>query len=410
MLALGERVEADRRDGRDRRALGIIARQAIFKGLSFTTLEDLAAFGEVRRLEPGERLLVPGEINDHLYLLLTGLLDVRIDHPDAKGGIVIQPGECAGEISIIDGKPATAYVSAAEPSTILAVPGDKFWEEFMPNTELARNFMKLFADRFRARNQLIQQAVEDRLQYEHLEKELAIAEQIQASMLPHDISLGPGVEVVAEMLPAKHVGGDFYDVFEIDDDEFCVAVGDVAGKGVPAALFMVRAMTILRAEMLKSQPIEEAVAALNYALSQDNARCMFVTLAVVVINRHSGDARYVSAGHNPPALGIGGADFTLLSRPSGILLGVDECARYQTARFTLAEDDVLVLYTDGITEAMNAEKELFAESRLLDCLNEHPVESSAKLSARLIDSVSEFSSGIPQSDDLTLVVARRRRA
>ena len=162
--------------------------------------------------------------------------------------------------------------------------------------------MRLFAERFRARNQLMQQAVEDRLRYEHLQKELAIAEQIQASMLPRDFSLGPGVDVVAEMSAARHVGGDFYDVFKLNDDEFCVAVGDVAGKGIPAALFVVKAMTILRTEMMKQQPVDRALAALNRALCKGNERCMFVTIAVVAIDTVTGDCRYVSAGHNPAAL------------------------------------------------------------------------------------------------------------
>jgi sigma-B regulation protein RsbU (phosphoserine phosphatase) len=161
--------------------------------------------------------------------------------------------------------------------------------------------------------------------------------------------------------------------------------------------------------MLKRQPVEEAVGALNRALSQDNAPCMFVTLAVLVINRFNGEVRYVSAGHNPPALGVGGVDFAFVSPPSGILLGIEESARYEAARFTLAEDDVLVLYTDGVTEAMNAEKELFAEPRLLDCLNDSPATSSSELATRLTDSVAEFSSGAPQSDDMTLVIVRRGR-
>ena len=134
---------------------------------------------------------------------------------------------------------------------------------------------------------------------------------------------------------------------------------------------------------------------------------MFVTLAVLVINRFNGEAHYVSAGHNPPALGVGGVDFAFVSPPSGIPLGIEESARYEAARLALAEDDVLVLYTDGVTEAMNAEKELFAEPRLLDCLNDGPATSSSELAARLTDSVAQFSRGAPQSDDMTLVIVRR---
>ncbi len=408
ILATGERFESERRNGQDRRQLGSIARQAIFTEIPFSTLEHLAHLWEVRHVDPGQRLLTPGEMNDRLYLLLDGQLEVHIDAPDAETGILIQPGECTGEISIIDGKPATAFVIAAQPSTVLAIPDDRFWSEFMPHPGLARNFMRLFAERFRARNALMQQALEDRLRYEHLEKELAIAAQIQLSMLPHAFDPGDRVDIDARMLPARQVGGDFYDVFNISDDELCIAVGDVSGKGVPASLFMVRVMTMLRTEVQKAQPIEAAIAALNGALSQDNEQCMFVTLAVIVINRRDGGCRYLSGGHNPSVLGVDGRDFGFLSPPGGILIGIEPSAQFEAAHMQLSEGDVLVLYTDGVTEAMDTDGQLFAEPRMLECLNRQAVISSSELSDRLIDAVREHAGEAAQSDDLTLVVVRFR--
>lgn len=406
----GELVDSDRRSGPDRRRLGRIAVQAIFENLDYSTLESLAKQCEIRQLQPGERLLSPGQMNHHLYLVLDGCLNVHLDKEDGEGGFLIEPGECTGEISIIDGRPASAFVVAAEPSAVLAVPEADFWSRFMPNPEIARNFMRLFAERFRARSQLMQKALEERLRYEHLEKELGIAQEIQAGMLPRKLDLRPELDIVAEMVPARHVGGDFFDVFAIGNDDYCIAVGDVSGKGVPAALFMVRAMTLLRTEMLKPQSLESAVQALNAALCRDNARCMFVTLVVGVLNRRGGAFRFVVAGHNPLIFGDAAGNYRYLPSPAGLLAGVDESATYETASVTLNRGEVLMLYTDGITEAMNGGHELFSEARLLDCLQGASSDSAEELAGRVNRAVKAFVAEAPSSDDLTLVILRYQGA
>lgn len=406
ILRSGERIAKDRRNGDDRRRLGNVARQALFEGIPYSTLERLAKHCELQNLDPGECLLTPGQKNDCLYLLLEGQLKVHIDHLGAQGGILIEPGECAGEISIIDGKPATAYVVATQRSTILVVPELRFWNEFMPNPALARNFMRLFANRFRARNQLIQQALEERLRYEHLQKELGIAQEIQAGMLRHDLDLMPEIDIVAEMVPARFVGGDFYDVFAVGAHEYCIAIGDVAGKGVPAALLMVRAMTLLRTEMRKRQPLDSTVQQLNVALCKNNALCMFVTLLVGIIDRRTGEFRYVVAGHNPLIYGEAGKGFRFLPRPAGIVAGVDEHATYEVASLKFAGGDIALFYTDGITEARNERRELFTEERLLDCLGAVPSGASSELAGRINGAVRGFVGNAPPSDDLTFVILR----
>ena len=120
------------------------------------TLEALLDYCELRQLAPGELLLSPGETNDTLYLLLEGRLNVNLERSTGDGDFVIEPGECVGEISIIDGRPATAFVAAAQPSVLMAVSAGNFWSKFITNPQIARNFMRLFAERFRARNQMMQ--------------------------------------------------------------------------------------------------------------------------------------------------------------------------------------------------------------------------------------------------------------
>ena len=351
-LASGDQIPNDRRSGRDRRKLDSVARHPLFKGVPFNVIELLAEGCEFRHLDKGEQLLAPNQANSHLFLILEGGLEVHIDQVDSPSGIEIVAGECTGEISIIDGKPASAYVIAGERTLLLAIPENRFWSEFVRYPAIAKNFMKMFAERFRARNDMMQQAIEEHLRFEAMEKELGVAAQIQLSMLPQDLDLGAEVDVFASMQPARHVGGDFYDVCQVTEDKFYVAVGDVAGKGVPASLFVVRAMTILRTEMLKQYPVEFAVSALNRALCKNNDTFMFVTLAVVEFDRRTGRGRYVSAGHNPLVVGRAGESYQYLAKPAGILAGIEPDTRYEAVDLDLARDDVLLMYSDGVTEAM----------------------------------------------------------
>ncbi len=259
----------------------------------------------IRQLQAGDVLLAPGTPNRNLYLLLRGRLKVHVGRLDADA-VAIEPGECVGEISLIDGEPPTGYVIADEPGEVLVVTETQLWEQLLRVPEIAKNFTRLFAARFRARSAAMQRALEQQLRYQHLQRELAIARDIQTGMLPRDVRLGPEIEIAAQMTPAHEIGGDFYDIFPIGREEYCLAIGDVSGKGIPAALFMVKTMTVLRTELLKEQPIEEALRRLNMLLCEDNARCMFATLIVATVNKVTGVVRYANAGHDPIVFGEGG--------------------------------------------------------------------------------------------------------
>jgi phosphoserine phosphatase RsbU/P len=379
---------------------------ALFEGVAAEVLQPLLKQCEIRELQPGEILLAPGEPNPCLYLVLRGRLEAHIDKADSEKGFVITPGECTGEISIIDGKLPTAFVVAVVPSVVLVLPETILWDGFLSNSRINRNFMRLMAERFRGVNRAMQQALEQELRYEHLQKELAIARDIQSGMLPRALDLGLEVDIAAEMVPAQEVGGDFYDVFPIGGDSCCVVVADVSGKGVPAALFMVRTMALLRAELLRDQALEDALGRVNVLLCEDNPTCMFATLAVAIVNRRTGHCQYANAGHDPIVFGQEGSVYRALPQPRGVLVGVDNRATYAAASLTLKPNDTLVLYTDGVTEAMNGTRELFTRARLMECLQEAPAVSAADLAARIHRSVERFAAGARPSDDLTLVVLR----
>ncbi len=410
-LRTGEVIQSDRRSNRERRKYGFISRQSFFSGVPYSALEPLVELCAELHLKPGALLIEPGQRNHHLYLLLDGRLKVHIDKAGSEEGFLIEPGECMGEISIVDGQLTTAYVVAEAASRILAIPEDVLWHEFFKIPEIARNFMRLFARRFRSRNRAMQQALEQKLRWEHLQRELSIAQDIQAGMLPAGDALcaeHPQVDIQAKMTPAFEVGGDFFDTFALDGNRICLALGDVSGKGIPAALFMVRAMTLLREEMLRQSDLRTAMRHLNVKLCQDNARCMLATLIVGVLDVSAGRFSYVNAGHNRPVFGPGGGRFQFLESPAGILLGVDEDAEYEMAVQRLDRNDVLVLYSDGVTEAMNRHRELFSDQRLCALLSSAETRD-AQQTVHLIESaVHGFSAGCPQSDDLTVLAVRYR--
>ena len=380
----------------------------LFAGIPDDLLEQFLYQCEYRCIRSWEQLLSPGQVNLYLYVLLSGQLNAHVNEHEADKGFRILPGEFVGEVSIVDNQPPTSYVTAALDSLLLCIPESLLWAEFIMLPEAARNMLKQIIKRVRARNQAVQKSLEQALRLEMLDKELLIAQQLQTSMLPQP-PLFPGmanIDAAAFMLPAKVVGGDLYDAFVLDERRICFAIGDVAGKGIPAALFMMRSITVLRSEMMLTKDLRQTMRAVNNTLSQDNPHSMFVTLMVCVLDLHSGELQYANGGHNRPLLGSPAQGFYYLEQPKGILMGIAPDAEYEVARHSLQPGDMLVLYTDGVTEACNPAQAEFSEPGLLDFMNQRQALSAGAALDGILAAVQEFAAGAEQSDDLTLLVVR----
>ncbi|MGZ8158297.1 MAG: PP2C family protein-serine/threonine phosphatase [Methylobacter sp.] len=376
--------------------------------IPFYLLEPFLLKCEYKLVECRELLISPGQNNHYLYVLLSGQLSAHINPLELDKGFRVLPGEFVGEVSIVDNQAPTSYVSASQDSLLLCIHETVLWTDFFQIPGAARNILQQITKRARARNLSIQKSLEQTLRLEHLEKELRIAQDLQASMLPQPpfFPAHPQVEVDALMKAAKEVGGDFFDAFALDAGRICVAIGDVAGKGIPAALFMVRSITVLRTEMLKSKDLLQTISAMNVILSQDNPQCMFVTLMICVLDLSNGHLEYVNGGHNRPLFGNSRNGFDYLQQPAGILVGINPKAVYQIATYDLHSGDTLILYTDGVTEANNQAQEEFTEPRLLAIINGQEQQTASGIVAKIQDAVQDFASGAEQSDDLTLLVLR----
>ena len=213
----------------------------------------------------------------------------------------------------------------------------------------------------------------------------------------------------ALIVPAREVGGDFYDFFPLDEHRLCFLIADVSGKGVPAALFMAVTKTLIKSTARDRHSSAEILTQVNAELAADNPNNMFVTVFCGVLDARTGDLEYTNAGHNPPVLiGADGQSPRLLKGTPQLLLGIMEGVVYRSASLRLAPGERLLLYTDGVTEAMNAQDAFYSEARLLDTLESEPQPDLAGLLAMLLERVQSFAGETPQSDDITLLAIEYR--
>ena len=233
-------------------------------------------------------------------------------------------------------------------------------------------------------------------------KEMAIASDIQNGMLPENILDNDVFSVSAQMLPARTVGGDFYDFFKVDDTHVAIVIADVSGKGMPASLFMASAKSAIRSNLANGLQPDMVMKKTNLVLCDSNREKMFVTAWLGIIDLEDGRLSYVNAGHNPPFI-IRGGNTEKLSDPPNFILGRKKRVDYKEHRTTLQEGDILFLYTDGVTEAVGPDGSMYGESRLEDVLVRARGTTGDVLDS--VDSdVRAFVNGVERSDDMTIVV------
>lgn len=245
---------------------------------------------------------------------------------------------------------------------------------------------------------------------ERIQSELKVATDIQASLLPRLFPAFPDrpeLDIYASMDPAKEVGGDFYDFFFIDDRNLCFLIADVSDKGVPAALYMMVAKTLLKSEGQRLGEPDQILSCVNNILASDNDTCMFATVFCAILDTVTGEVRFANAGHNPPLI-MDAKGIRYLNPKSGFVLGPMPDSAYETERITLQPGDKLFLYTDGVTEASNHAQEVYGEPQLLKALQHAAKEDLADLIYYIRAEVARHANGAPQSDDITMVAITYR--
>ena len=252
-----------------------------------------------------------------------------------------------------------------------------------------------------------------RAQQRAREAEMASAAAIQRSMLPGmqpDDTAHGELDIFAKMIPAREVGGDLYDIVKLDENRVAVSIGDVCGKGVPASLFMAMTQTVMRLVVRSGEDLQAEIKAANKMLVANNREEMFTTLFCGVLDVASGTMTYCNCGHNPPlVLRKGGEAFEPL-RNCGPPLGMFDDMSYAPRSIALAPGDMVLLYTDGVTEAEDAQSAQFGMKRLEEAILEMRGEPAHSAVEHVIKRVAEFVKGAPQSDDITCVAVVRNEA
>jgi sigma-B regulation protein RsbU (phosphoserine phosphatase) len=397
----------ERRSG-DRRKMRV-GWVAMFHGADEAAVLAALTDSEVWFLSAGETLLKPGDVNTSIYVLLSGKLGAYLDSKDdINAAIPILPGECIGELSAIDGKSASAFVVALSGVRILRLTQQVFWDQLMIIPGVARNMMKHFTSRMRRTNDAVLENQRKQLELQHIRKELEVAQQLQASMLPLRRPLFPDrdeIEIAALMEPASEVGGDLFDAFFVDDRHLFICIGDVSGHGIAAAIFMARTIGLMRITAMDTLRPDEMLVRINEQLCIGNDTNLFATLFCAFLDVDSGRLVYSNGGHCAPIL-LFGNTVKPLDIPSGTLVGAIPGLTYTSKEITLRPGETLICYTDGVTEARNTADEEFSEDRLGQVIENASKQSLEEMMDTIRSGVSNFTGTGLLDDDCALLSFR----
>lgn len=406
----GTEVNANERRGSERRGSRAITNTALFHGAAQADIDRIVARCELRPCQANEVLFAAGERHRCVLIAIDGRLEVHLDAPDSAMYVELGPGECVGELSVADGKPISAWVVAAVPCQLLVIPEPVFVDMVLAVPSIARNLVVILSERMRRSNLQIVARTRAAMELEALQRELDVAREIQSSMLPV-APLFPGLPAIegqGYMRAARQVGGDFYDAMILSDGRVFIAIGDVCNKGMPAALFMVRTLTVLRGEATAidrdpERHLARLAARCNDLLNQSNDANQFVTVFCALLDPERGSMHYVNAGHCPPIVRAPGSEPCFLGGPRNPLLGIVPGLQFKVGCVELRGGSLIVLYTDGVTEAESASGDMFGDEPLLGVVGAPHAADAATCVQSIVDAVDAFSAGHPQSDDLTLL-------
>lgn len=247
---------------------------------------------------------------------------------------------------------------------------------------------------------------QEALEKKRLESEMELAFEIQKNLLPNTVPILKKYQLAGMSIPSRMVGGDYYDFVRLDENKLLIAIADVSGKGIPAAILMANVQAALRVLAPLKLQLKELVSRINSLVYHNTTPDKFVTMFFALLDEKEGTIEFINAGHNPPFLLRQSGKFELLTE-GGIILGFsDNLFEYLQGKISLQSGDVIVFYTDGVTEALNKEKEEYDEERLQRIIIKSADKNATSVLNSIMSDVDEFVSGFPQYDDITLVVLK----
>lgn len=351
---------------------------------------------EYCKFHKGQDIVTYGmNADDGMYIIINGNATVLSE----KGNVIgkMKSGGFVGEMALISGKGRSATVRADDDVEAVRISRALFDDVVKKNPDCYAIFMEtLYAN---LTNVITEQ--------QKIKAELEIASKIQESSLPKKFN-DFDIETYALMSPAKSVGGDFYDIFKIDNSHTCLVIADVSGKGISASLFMLMAKMVIKNLAKLNIPVNEILERANNELCENNDANMFVTVFIGVYDSNNGEFKYANAGHNLPIVLSQEKEPKFIDATSGFVLAGIENIKYQEFSTVLNKNDAIFMYTDGVTEAQNSYDELFSEERLISLFkNKNYNELNVKdILIDVKDEISKFSACVEQSDDITMLMFR----
>lgn len=401
----------------------LLARIDLFSDLPEEELDRILSKLDVVNLKSGEILFHEGDPGDHMYIVVSGDLEILMA-PNTDNELIlnrIPPGEYIGEMSIVTGAPRTASVRAHGDVSLLCMSRPQLKDLLHQHPQMASTMVNVLSHRldntnistFRdltEKNRQLQKAFdelkaaqEQLIEKERLERELKVAAEIQMSILPDELPLVEGFDFGGRILPARQVGGDFYDVFPLDEHKLGVLIGDVADKGVPSAIFMARAHALIIAEADSIISPGDVLRRVNRHITRLEKSTQFVTALYGVLDINTGEFSYARAGHEPPLLLNPQGNVHRLPHKPGMALGLWENIALDEYSIQLPRDSLLVMFTDGLTDCRDPLGEPYGMDRIKKAMGDIGNVAAQKACDHLFDSLMLYQSGAKQGDDVTLV-------
>jgi serine phosphatase RsbU (regulator of sigma subunit) len=405
-------------------SLNLLARIPFFTALPPDELDRLVAELDVVNLNSGDILFREADPGEHLYVVVSGELEILMAPGTSDELIlnVLHAGEYLGEMSLIQpGGLRTASARARGDVVLLSMSRSQFRDLLVRHPELSTSMVSVLSQRldntnvstFRdlsEKNRQLQQAFdelkaaqEQLIEKERLERELKVAADIQMSILPDVLPVHEKFDFGGRILPARQVGGDFYDIFALDENRFGVVIGDVADKGVPSAIFMARAHALIIAEADRAATPGEVLRMVNTHITRLEKSTQFVTALYGVLDTRTNEFSYARAGHEPPLLLQEPDGVQRLPHKPGMALGLWENIVLDENSLVLPPGSLLVMFTDGMTDCRDPKGEPFGLERIKLTAAKLWQASAQSSCDQLFDTLMMYQSGAKQDDDVTLL-------